>query len=64
MRNSSALYNTPVLVLTGRRDSRDVELAYNQGANDYMKKPFDPEELVFRVEELLDKSQAAKNRQA
>jgi DNA-binding response OmpR family regulator len=60
MRNSSALYDTPVLVLTGRRDSRDVELAYNQGASDYMKKPFDPDELVFRVEELLTKSRTSK----
>ena len=55
MRNSATLYDTPVLVLTGRRDQRDVDLAYNQGANDYMKKPFDPDELVFRVEELLAK---------
>lgn len=55
MRSSSTLYDTPVLVLTGRQGERDVELAYNQGADDYMKKPFDPEELVFRVEELLEK---------
>src|SRR5690349_21042027 len=47
MRNSSELYDTPVLVLTGRQSPRDVELAYYQGANDYMKKPFDPDELVF-----------------
>jgi len=63
MRNSSELYNTPVLVLTGRQGPRDVELAYNQGANDYMKKPFDPDELVFRVEELLAKTRSSKNRQ-
>lgn len=55
MRTSSSVYDTPVLVLTGRQGSRDVELAYNQGADDYMKKPFDPDELVFRVEELLEK---------
>jgi len=53
IRNSEDLYETPVLVLTGRQSSRDVDLAYNQGADDYMKKPFDAEELVFRVEELL-----------
>ena len=55
MRTSSTVYDTPVLMLTGRQGARDVELAYNQGADDYMKKPFDPDELVFRVEELLEK---------
>ena len=53
MRKSPALYTIPVLVLTGRTSSRDVDLAYYEGASDYMKKPFDPDELVFRVEELL-----------
>jgi DNA-binding response OmpR family regulator len=55
MRKSLALYDTPVLVLTGRSSSSDKDLAYYQGANDYMTKPFDPDELVFRVEELLAK---------
>ena len=54
IRTALALYDTPVLVLTGRQSQRDVELAFNQGTDDYMKKPFDSEELVFRVEELLD----------
>lgn len=58
MRKSPALYDTPVLVLTGRQSERDSDLAYYQGANDYMKKPFDPDELVFRVENLLDKPRA------
>lgn len=54
IRTALAVYDTPVLVLTGRQSARDVELAFNQGADDYMKKPFDPEELVFRVEDLLE----------
>ena len=62
LRNSPELYATPVLVLTGRQGSRDVDLAYYQGANDYMKKPFDPDELVFRVEELLARARATKSR--
>jgi DNA-binding response OmpR family regulator len=45
----------PVLMLTGRQGQRDEELARFAGADDYMKKPFDPEELVFRVEQLLAK---------
>lgn len=55
IRISSTLYDKPALVLTGRQGARDVELAYDRGANDYMKKPFDPDELVFRVEDLLEK---------
>ena len=57
MRNSKTLCETPVLMLTGRQSERDVELARYEGANDYMKKPFDPEELVFRVEDLLERKQ-------
>lgn len=53
MRNSMDLCAIPVLILTGRQSQRDVDLAHFEGANDYLKKPFDPDELVFRAEELL-----------
>ena len=56
MRNSLDLCDIPVLILTGRQSERDVELAMYEGANDYMKKPFDPDEFVFRVDELLAKA--------
>lgn len=55
MRNANDLCDMPVLMLTGRRSEQDVELAMYEGANDYLKKPFDPDELVFRVEEMLKK---------
>jgi DNA-binding response OmpR family regulator len=48
MRNSVDLCDMPVLILTGRRSDQDVELAMYAGANDYLKKPFEPDELVFR----------------
>ncbi|WP_242154675.1 response regulator transcription factor [Sphingomonas sp. BAUL-RG-20F-R05-02] len=60
MRNSPALCDIPVLMLTGRRGASDVDIAYYEGANDYMKKPFDPDELVFRVQELLEKHRSDK----
>lgn len=46
----------PVMMLTGRRSERDEELARFAGANEYLKKPFDPDELVFRVEEMLGRA--------
>lgn len=53
MRMSRDLYDIPVLILTGRRSESDVALAKQAGANEYLKKPFDPEELKFIVEEML-----------
>lgn len=54
LRRNVEFYDLPVLILTGRRSDKDVELAYLQGASGYLKKPFDPTELVIRVEELID----------
>ena len=42
----------PVLVLTGRSE-RDVVACLEAGADDYMRKPFDLEELVVRVRKRL-----------
>ena len=53
LRNMPDLCDLPVMMLTGRRSTQDVELAMFSGANAYVKKPFDPDELVFKVEELL-----------
>lgn len=55
MRKSAELCETPVLMLTGRRSESDVQIARHEGADDYMKKPFNPDELVFRCDELLRK---------
>ena len=55
LRQSAEFCELPVLVLTGRRSDKDEDLAYHQGASDYMRKPFDPAELVVRVEDLLAK---------
>ena len=63
MRNTLELCDVPVLILTGRQSERDVELAIYAGANDYMKKPFDPDELLFRVDELLAKKHKSDRQQ-
>jgi DNA-binding response OmpR family regulator len=45
--------NLPVMMLTGRPSDRDGELARFAGATDHTNIPVDPDELVFRVEELF-----------
>ena len=47
---------TPVLMLTARRSSMDEMIAIRAGANDYLRKPFSPTQLLVRVELLLQRS--------
>src|SRR5688572_32389861 len=55
IRASATAFATPVLVLTARRSAADEEIAWQAGADDYLRKPFDPEELAMRVEALVGK---------
>lgn len=43
----------PVLILTARDGVRDVVSGLNTGADDYLKKPFEIDELVARLRALL-----------
>lgn len=45
--------NIPILMLTARTDVKDVVRGLNEGADDYVTKPFVPEEFVARVHALL-----------
>jgi DNA-binding response OmpR family regulator len=53
IRSSEACFDTPVLMLTGRRAVADEEIAMRAGANAYICKPFDRGELVARAEALI-----------
>lgn len=46
----------PVLVLTARDRLADKAKAFKAGADDYLTKPFEPEELVLRLRALLRRS--------
>ncbi|MBB3764392.1 DNA-binding response OmpR family regulator [Sphingomicrobium lutaoense] len=47
----------PVMMLTGRTSRADEAIAYQAGADDYVRKPCDPDELLVRVEALLGAGQ-------
>ncbi len=44
---------TPVLMLTARGEASDRIEGLKLGADDYLGKPFEPEELVLRIEAIL-----------
>jgi DNA-binding response OmpR family regulator len=43
----------PVIMLTARRQERDIVGALELGANDYLVKPFIPDELIARLNRLI-----------
>ncbi len=48
--------NVPILVLSARPTERDKVIALDHGADDYVTKPFGPEELLARVRAALRRS--------
>ena len=53
IRRDPALYTLPVLVLSAMDGEEEVFHGLAQGADDYVVKPFDPRNLVQRVDALL-----------
>lgn len=49
--------NTPVLMLTSKKDEMDKVLGLEVGADDYLTKPFSVRELLARVKALLRRKQ-------
>jgi CheY-like chemotaxis protein len=53
LRKDPATERIPVILLTARVQEGDVRRGFAAGADDYMKKPFSPQELRSRVEAAL-----------
>lgn len=49
---------TPIMMLTAKGQKDDRITGFNAGADDYLPKPFDPDELLSRVRAILRRSQA------
>ena len=60
IRSSPDLYDVPVIMLTGIQEVEQEQIAYYNGAQDYIRKPFSPRMLTYRVREVLRAREAAK----
>jgi DNA-binding response OmpR family regulator len=53
IRESDPWSKVPIIMLTAKSGERDVVRALGAGANDYVVKPFKPEELIARVRRFV-----------
>ena len=49
--------NTPIIMLTARGEQDDRIKGLEAGADDYMPKPFEPKELLLRINNILKRTQ-------
>ncbi|MDB4145052.1 response regulator transcription factor [Amylibacter sp.] len=45
--------STPILLLTAKSESNERIMGFEAGADDYLTKPFEPKELVLRINSIL-----------
>lgn len=55
LRNSLLYRNVPLIMLSGKEESSNKIQCLRYGADDYMVKPFNPEELDLRLKNMLRK---------
>jgi len=58
VRKDPLFSNIPILMLTGKGEVEDKVDGLEAGADDYMLKPFDPQELIARIRMLIRRSSA------
>lgn len=46
----------PIIFLTAKSQTADIIKGFESGGNDYLKKPFNMDELVVRIKELLNRN--------
>lgn len=51
----------PIMFLTAKSQTKDVLEGFSHGGNDYLKKPFSMEELIVRVQSLLNRTSIKSN---
>lgn len=45
--------NIPIIISSARSDIQDKMMGFTRGADDYLPKPYDPQELIFRIDAIM-----------
>ena len=53
LRADEATRRMPIILLTAKSQEADVQQGFDAGADDYIRKPFSPDELRVRVQAIL-----------
>jgi DNA-binding response OmpR family regulator len=57
-------FDVPIIMLTARGEVADRVLGLELGADDYLSKPFEPRELVARIQSVIRRSMSRENPEA
>ncbi|MBK9638529.1 MAG: response regulator transcription factor [Bacteroidetes bacterium] len=59
IRKQPGMHSVPIIMLSSKQKSEDRIKSFSAGADDYLQKPFNPEELLIRIQSIFRRSQAA-----
>ena len=59
LRVTEEMADIPVIALTAKAGPREAAEWFRRGANDFVAKPFDPEEIVIRATKFLNAERVA-----
>jgi len=60
LRSSEELAGIPIVILSMRDREEDIVRGLEEGADDYVVKPFNARELLARIRKLLERSKVAR----
>jgi DNA-binding response OmpR family regulator len=60
LRRNDELADTPIVILSMRDREEDIVRGFEEGADDYVVKPFNARELLARIRKQLDRSKVVR----
>ena len=56
IKNNKKKINTPIILLTAKGETNERIQGLEIGADDYLPKPFEPKELILRIQNIINKT--------